>query len=119
MSVAQDREQPRTHAPDPGYRTLSRRLGELEQRLSDAVFKSVPERIAGSLVTLAAARSGRPLGRGVQIRLTHEQLAALAATSRETTTKILGEFADRGPITLGRARITSSTESKLGRLSGE
>jgi hypothetical protein len=61
MSVAQDREQPRTHAPDPGYRTLERRLGELEQRLSDAVFESVPERIAGALVTLAAARSGRRL----------------------------------------------------------
>jgi CRP/FNR family transcriptional regulator, cyclic AMP receptor protein len=99
--------------------TLGRRLGELEQRLSDAVFKSVPERIAGALVTLASARSGRPLGRGVQIRLTHEQLAALAATSRETTTKILGEFADRGLITLGRARITILDRVELGRLSGE
>jgi CRP/FNR family transcriptional regulator, cyclic AMP receptor protein len=119
MSVAQDREQPRTHAPDPGYRTLDRRLGELEQRLSDAVFESVPERIAGALVTLAAARSGRPLGRGVQIKLTHEQLAALAATSRETTTKTLGEFADRGLITLGRARITILDRVELGRLSGD
>ena len=99
--------------------TLGRRLGELEQRLSDAVFKSVPERIAGALVTLAAARSGRPLGRGVQIRLTHEQLAALAATSRETTTKILGEFADQGLITLGRARITILDRVELSRLSGE
>jgi CRP/FNR family transcriptional regulator, cyclic AMP receptor protein len=99
--------------------TLGRRLGELEQRLSDAVFKSVPERIAGALVTLAAARSGRPLGRGVQIKLTHEQLAALAATSRETTTKTLGEFADRGLITLGRARITILDRVELGRLSGD
>jgi len=99
--------------------TLGRRRGELEQLLSDAVFKSVPERIAGALVTLASARSGRPLGRGVQIRLTHEQLAALAATSRETTTKILGEFADRGLVTLGRARITIVDRVELGRLSGE
>jgi CRP/FNR family transcriptional regulator, cyclic AMP receptor protein len=99
--------------------TLGRRLGELEHRLSDAVFKSVPERIAGALVTLAGARSGRPLGRGVQIRLTHEQLAALAATSRETTTKILGEFEDRGLITLGRARITILDRVELSHLSGE
>jgi CRP-like cAMP-binding protein len=99
--------------------TLGRRLGELEQRLSDAVFKSVPERIAGALVTLASARSGRPLGRGVQIKLTHEQLAALAATSRETTTKILGDFADRGLITLGRARITIIDRVELGRISGD
>ena len=86
--------------------TLGRRIGELEQKFSDAVFKSVPERIAGALATLAAASSERPLGRGVQVKLTHEQLAALAATSRETTTKVLGELADQGHITLGRGRIT-------------
>ena len=118
MSVAQDREQPRTHARTPAIEHWAA-LGELEQRLSDAVFKSVPERIAGALVTLAAARSGRPLGRGVQIKLTHEQLAALAATSRETTTKTLGESADRGLITLGRARITILDRVELGRLSGD
>jgi len=98
--------------------TLGRRIGELEQRLSDAVFKSAPERIAGALVTLAAASPVRPIGRGVQVRLTHEQLAALAATSRETTTKILGELADRGLVTLGRGRITVHDQERLRRLSG-
>jgi CRP/FNR family cyclic AMP-dependent transcriptional regulator len=99
--------------------TLGRRIGELEQKFSDAVFKSVPERIAGSLVTLAAATSGRGLGRGIQIKLTHEQLAALAATSRETTTKILGEFADRDLIALGRGRITVLDQDRLRQLSGQ
>jgi CRP/FNR family cyclic AMP-dependent transcriptional regulator len=37
--------------------------------------------------------------------LTHEQLAALAGTSRETTTKILNEYADQGLVSLGRGRI--------------
>ncbi|WP_109510111.1 Crp/Fnr family transcriptional regulator [Nocardioides speluncae] len=97
--------------------TLGRRLGELEKRLADAVFKSVPERIAGALVTLAAAQSG-PLSRGVQVKLTHEQLAALAATSRETTTKILGEFADEGLIALGRGRITIISRERLQAHSG-
>lgn len=97
--------------------TLGRRLGELEQKLSDAAFKSVPERIAGALVTLAAAQSG-PLSRGAQVKLTHEQLAALAATSRETTTKILGDFADQGLITLGRGRITIHARDRLRALSG-
>jgi CRP-like cAMP-binding protein len=86
--------------------TLGRRLAELEQRLSDAVFKSVPERLAATLTVLSAGRAPRPLARGVQINLTHEQLAGLAGTSRETTTKVLGEFADRGMISLGRGRIT-------------
>ena len=83
--------------------TMGRRLGELEQRLSDAVFKSVPERVAGTLATLAQGRSRL---RGGQVRITHEQLAALAGTSRETTTKVLGELADDGLVTLGRGRIT-------------
>jgi len=96
--------------------TLGRRLGELEQKLSDAVFKSVPERIAGALVTLAS--TGRSLGRGTQVKLTHEQLAALAATSRETTTKVLGEFADEGLIELGRGRITILARDRLRALSG-
>ncbi|WP_200961222.1 Crp/Fnr family transcriptional regulator [Phycicoccus sp. Soil802] len=78
----------------------------------------MPERIAGALATLASASPERPLGRGVQIKLTHEQLAALAATSRETTTKILGEFADEGFITLGRGRITVLDQHQLRRLSG-
>lgn len=98
--------------------TLGRRIGELEQKFSDAVFKSVPERVAGALVTLAAAGSGRGLGRGTQVRLTHEQLAALAATSRETTTKVLGEFAGLGLVALGRGRITVYDVEQLSRLAG-
>ncbi len=46
------------------------------------------------------------LGRGIQIQLTHEQVAALAGTSRETTTKILNEYAVQGLIHLGRGRVT-------------
>jgi len=85
---------------------LGRRVAELERRLTDTVFKSVPERIAGTLCLLAAEQQKRPLGRGVQVALTHEQLAALTGTSRETTTKVLGEYADRGLLRLGRGKIT-------------
>jgi CRP-like cAMP-binding protein len=47
-----------------------------------------------------------PTCRGELIRLTHEQIAALVGTCRETTTKVLGEFADRGLLRPGRGRIT-------------
>ena len=98
--------------------TLGRRLSEIEQRLSDAIFKSVPERIAGTLVTLAGAHSSRPLGRGIQVKLTHEQLAALAGTSRETTTKILNEYAAQGLVSLGRGRINVLDPDRMRRASG-
>lgn len=97
--------------------TLGRRLGELEQRLTDAIFKSVPERIAGTLVTLAGTRSSRTLGRGIQVKLTHEQLAALAGTSRETTTKVLNEYAELGLVGLGRGRITVLDVDRMRRIS--
>jgi CRP/FNR family cyclic AMP-dependent transcriptional regulator len=96
--------------------TLGRRLAEVEQRLSDAVFKSVPERIAGTLTVMA---SSRHLGRTSQVSLTHEQLAALAGASRETTTKVLGEFADLGVIGLGRGRITILDPQGLSDLAGD
>lgn len=83
--------------------TLGRRLAALEQRLSDAVFKSVPQRVAETLLTLATQRT---LGRSPVVQVTHEQLAALVGTSRETTTKVLGDLAARGLVGLGRGRIT-------------
>jgi len=98
--------------------TLGRRLGEIERRLSDAIFKSAPERIAGTLVTLAGAHNSRPLGRGIQVKLTHEQLAALAGTSRETTTKILNEYADQALVSLGRGRINILDPDRLRRAGG-
>ncbi len=86
---------------------LGARLLEMERRLCDTVFKSVPQRVAATLATLAGQQ--RRLGgfpRHVQVALTHDQLAALVGTSRETATKVLGEFADRGLVRLGRGRIT-------------
>ncbi|WP_230396522.1 Crp/Fnr family transcriptional regulator [Streptomyces blattellae] len=93
---------------------LGRRLTDLEQRLSDSVFKSVPQRIATTLLTLAAETRPRVLGaRSPQIALTHQQIAALAGTSRETTTKVLRDFADQHLIRLARGRITVLAPDRL------
>ncbi len=96
---------------------LGRRLADLEQRLSDSVFKTVAQRIATTLDTLTAAQPPtsplRPGGRHPQIALTHEQLAALAGTSRETCTKVLRDYADHGLIRLARGRITVLDTDRL------
>ncbi len=71
------------------------------------MFKSVPQRVAATLATLAGQQRRLGLGpRGLQVVLTHDQLAALVGTSRATATKVLGELADRGLIRRGRGRIT-------------
>jgi CRP-like cAMP-binding protein len=58
------------------------------------------------------------LGRGIQVKLTHEQLAALAGTSRQTTTKILNEYADLGLVSLGRGRINILDHDRMRRAGG-
>ncbi|WP_256220618.1 Crp/Fnr family transcriptional regulator [Streptomyces sp. CC53] len=96
---------------------LGRRLADLEQRLSDTVFKNVAQRIATTLLTLTTAQRPagplRPGTRHPQISLTHEQLAALAGTSRETATKVLHEFADRGLLRQARGHITVLAPDQL------
>jgi CRP-like cAMP-binding protein len=98
---------------------LGNRVSQLERRLSDTVFKSVPQRIATTLCLLSEEQPRRTLGRGMQIHLTHEQVAALAGTSRETTTKILNEYADQGLVDLGRGRLTILDLARLSAEAGE
>jgi CRP/FNR family cyclic AMP-dependent transcriptional regulator len=87
---------------------LGQRLASVEQRLSDTLFKTVAQRLAGTLSRLAADGGGRRIGlgrRAPEVRLTHEQLAGLVGASRETTTKTLNEFQDRGLVELRRGRV--------------
>jgi CRP/FNR family transcriptional regulator, cyclic AMP receptor protein len=58
----------------------------------------LPARICSALATLA----GSP---PVSVRLIHEQLADLVGTTRETTTKVLGDLRDRHLIQIRRGRI--------------
>lgn len=77
---------------------LGRRVGELEQRLADTVLKPVPARVCAALATLA----GSP---PEPVRLTHEQLADLVGTTRETTTKVIGDLRERNLVKVRRGRI--------------
>ncbi len=87
---------------------LGRRLAELEQRLADTVLKTAPQRVAAVLCHLVAAAptDARHDSEGApRIRLTHEQLAELVGTTRETSTKLLGELRTAGVVTLHRGEI--------------
>jgi CRP-like cAMP-binding protein len=77
---------------------LGQRVAELESRLADTVLKSAADRVVGSLLRMAQHD-------GETIRLTHEQLADLVGTTRETVTKVLGELAERRLVQLKRGRI--------------
>ncbi len=99
--------------------TLGTRVSQLEQRLCDTVFKSVAQRVATTLCLLADQGPRRPRTRGNHVLLTHEQIAALAGTSRETTTKVLNEYADQGLLRLGRGKVTLLDIDRLSAHTGE
>lgn len=97
--------------PDPRIsariaETLARRLAEMERRLSDMALKSVHQRVAATLATLAGDRLRHGAGiPNVHLALTHDQLAALVGTRPATAAKALGELADRGLIRLARGEV--------------
>ena len=90
--------------PDVAFRfveALGNRVTQLESRLEDIAFKSIPSRLAGLLLQLAEDAGGDTV-KG----FTHQDLAEMLGTYRETTTQTLNEFKGNGWIEIGRKRIT-------------
>ncbi len=96
---------------------ISRLLGEqvvrLEERLTDLAFRPLAARVAGTLLKLAEATPAPRFGRTIVVRLTHEQLAGLLGATRESTSKIMADFAARNLIRQGRGRIVIQDPAAL------
>jgi CRP-like cAMP-binding protein len=92
---------------------LARQALRLEQQLEQLAFQEVPVRLAQALIQLAEDSGGElPAG------LTHESLAKLISSTRETVSKTLGEFADRRLVELGYRRIGVLDWPGLRRIAG-
>ncbi len=78
---------------------MASRLSEVETRLEDMAFKSISARLASWLLRLREEQGDRIYGH------THQDLAEMVGTYRETTTQILNEFKAKNLITIGRKRI--------------
>jgi CRP/FNR family transcriptional regulator len=99
-------------AEDPALVTaLGKHVGErirtLEQKLSDLVFKGVAQRLASLIVDLAhdygeKTQSGEHV---IEMKITHQDLAGLIGSTRETTTTTLNQFRDKGLIDFRRGQI--------------
>ncbi|MFB6290915.1 MAG: Crp/Fnr family transcriptional regulator [Candidatus Bipolaricaulia bacterium] len=79
---------------------------EIQNSLADLLFKDVPSRLAATLHKLAV-KYGEESRNGVKIKpsLTHEEIAKLIGSTRETTTANLNEFESEGLIEKGRGSI--------------
>jgi CRP-like cAMP-binding protein len=87
---------------------LGERLLSAERRLSDFVFKTLPQRLADTLLELAHPPRLRLFRDGdspLEVRITHEALGELIGTHRETTTRMLNELRAQELIELRRGKI--------------
>ncbi|MEM9353242.1 MAG: Crp/Fnr family transcriptional regulator [Planctomycetota bacterium] len=82
------------------------RRKRIERRLRYLLFRSNRERLVHLLIELAE-RYGRQNSEGVEltIKLSHQDLASIIGSTRETVTVVLGELQSEGRLSIGRRKI--------------
>lgn len=94
---------------------LAKRLKMTQRQLQDLALRDVFTRVAQLLLELAESEGIKlPCG-SVQLtlRLTREEMAQLAATSRETLTRMLGELRQQGIIAVERNQVLIPSMARL------
>ena len=89
--------------------SMAIRLRETEAKLEDLAFKSIPVRLAALLQDLAGESNSGDTIEGY----THQDLAEMLGTYRETATQTLTEFKSHGWVEIGRKRIRIVDPSAL------
>ncbi|NRA51028.1 MAG: Crp/Fnr family transcriptional regulator [Phaeodactylibacter sp.] len=87
-------------------RTMGSRMLEMENRLQSLVFKDSRTRIIDYLIGLVH-KKGQRVGYEMLVRkfLTHQEIANLTATSRQTVTTVLNELRNKEILTFNRKRL--------------
>lgn len=97
--------------------TLSSRLRQANIQLERLLGRDVKSRIAGVLLDMVRDfGSPDPGGELIHLPLTHQELANLAGTSRETITRTLCEWQDAGIITFDGRKIRIRDRDALMRI---
>lgn len=93
---------------------MGSRMLELEQRLESLVFKDSRTRVIEFLYELAQ-KKGQRVGYEMLVRkfMTHQEIANLTATSRQTVTTILNELRNKNILTFNRRRLLIRDMEKL------
>lgn len=94
---------------------LSRKLNEADSRMRDLALNNATIRIINELLRLSK-KSGEGLEDNkvkISIRLTHEELAEMIGTSRETATKILKKLRKLSFINLAKDRHIILNTNKI------
>lgn len=110
------------HHPSVALRLMdmiARRLRSLERKLADIAFKSVPQRLAAILLNLADCGVDMPRATPPAVlRYTHQQLAEMLGSYRETVTKAISEFREAALIRVADDTIFLLDVPRLRELAG-
>lgn len=79
---------------------------------------SVSEKVARLLLEWASEGDATKDGIRIKVSLTHEEIAQLIGTSRETVTRVLGEFRDKGLASLRGSTLLIRNKTGLEKLIG-
>jgi CRP-like cAMP-binding protein len=95
-------------------KVIGSRVLDMEKRLESLVFKDSRTRVVEFLHQLAAEK-GKQIGFEREVRkfLTHQEIANLTATSRQTVTTILNELRNKNILTFNRKRMLVRDMDKL------
>jgi CRP-like cAMP-binding protein len=97
---------------------MGQRLRAMENKLADIAFKNVPQRLATVLLNLAGVVGGQSklATPPSVVRYTHQQLAEMIGSYRETVTKAIGELREAGVIRIEDEAIMLTDVERLQRL---
>ncbi|QDS98402.1 Crp/Fnr family transcriptional regulator [Adhaeretor mobilis] len=90
------------------------RRQRVERRLKYLLFHSNRERLVHLMLELAETYGRRtPDGVELKIKLSHQDLASVIGSTRETVTVVLGELQSEGKLKLGRRKIILTELAKM------
>lgn len=99
---------------------INQRLKEAEDRIEDLVFRDAPGRIASVLLKLAEQfGKDSPQGLKISFKITHQELADMVGTTRETATVILNELKEDKVLKIEDKYITVIDENALREWAGK
>lgn len=108
---------------DPGLalgvtRLIGLRRRRIERRLKSLLFRSNRQRLVSLLLELSeqyGEPSTDPPGTRLGIKLSHQDMASVIGSTRETVTVVLGELQSEGLLTVGRRKIVLADPDRLAR----
>lgn len=87
-------------------KTIGEKLRKIERRLESLIFKDARQRVIDFMME-TAAKYGKQIGDEILVKhnLTHQDIANLTATSRQTVTTVLNDLKDNDLIYMERNRF--------------